>query len=76
MNLFLLCKRFFIGDFYCYNGKAIIELDGKIHLQQLEYDKLNEVDLIEMGFKIIRFKKAEVLSYWIEVCEVLLREIS
>lgn len=69
-------KSFFIGDFYCHNKKVIIELDGKIHLTQLEYDKLREKDLIEMGFKIIRFKNEEVLNNWQEVSEILLKEIS
>lgn len=69
-------KSFFIGDFYCHNRKVIIELDGKIHLQQLEYDKLREADLIEMGFIIIRFKNEEVLNNWNEVGEILLKEIS
>lgn len=58
---------FFIGDFYCHTGKTIIELDRKIHLQQLEYDKLREADLIEMGYKILRFKNEEVLYHWTKV---------
>ncbi|MBK8483136.1 MAG: DUF559 domain-containing protein [Saprospiraceae bacterium] len=54
----------------------MIALDGKIHLHQLEYDKLREVDLIEMRFKIIRFKNEVVLRNWIEVGKILLKEIS
>lgn len=69
-------KCFFIGDFYCHTRKTIIELDGKIHLQQLEYDKLREADLIEMGYKILRFKNEEVLNHWTKVEQILLREIS
>ena len=69
-------KSFYIGDFYCHKKKTIIELDGTIHLKQLEYDNLREDELIEMGFKIIRFNNDEVLGNWNHVSKILLKEIS
>jgi very-short-patch-repair endonuclease len=57
-------KNFFIVDFYCHHNKLIIELDGKIHLQQLEYDKLREEELITLGYNILRFKNEEILNNW------------
>ena len=35
-------KRFFIADFYCYELKLIIEVDGKIHLRQKERDRTRD----------------------------------
>jgi very-short-patch-repair endonuclease len=30
---------FFVADFYCHEKKLVIELDGKIHEKQKEYDE-------------------------------------
>jgi len=36
----------FIVDFYCHAAKLIIELDGKIHLKNREYDN-ERTDILE-----------------------------
>ncbi len=51
---------FFVPDFYCAEKKAIIEIDGKIHDFQKDHDKRREDILKNMGFKILRFKNAEI----------------
>ena len=33
-------KRFFIADFYCFECKLVVELDGKIHERQKDYDEM------------------------------------
>jgi very-short-patch-repair endonuclease len=30
--------RYYIADFYCYEKKLVIEIDGKVHDHQKEYD--------------------------------------
>jgi len=52
----------FITDFVCLSRKVVIEIDGKIHLQQKEYDELRTNTLNEKGYKVIRFTNEEVLS--------------
>ena len=52
----------FITDFVCLSAKVVIEIDGKIHLQQKEYDELRTSTLNEKGYKVIRFTSEEVLS--------------
>ncbi|NJN78145.1 MAG: DUF559 domain-containing protein [Saprospiraceae bacterium] len=44
--------------------KVIIEIDGGIHALQIEYDQIREAILMEMGYKIIRFKNEDVLNNW------------
>jgi len=51
---------FFVSDFYCAEKKAIIEIDGKIHDFQKDYDEKREEILKNMGFKILRFKNQEI----------------
>jgi very-short-patch-repair endonuclease len=49
-------KKFLIADFYCNNLKLIIEVDGRIHEKQKNYDRIRE-ELLEIKlYKIIRFK--------------------
>ena len=40
----------------------VIEVDGKIHNNQKEYDQLRTKRLIELGYKVIRFTNFEVLN--------------
>jgi len=55
-------ESYFIADFHCHEYKLIIEIDGDIHLKQVEYDKMREEILVELGYKIIRIKNEEVLK--------------
>lgn len=53
----------YVVDFYCASKRLIIEVDGAVHAlpDQLEKDKSRDENLIEMGFKILRFSNEEVL---------------
>ncbi len=64
-------KQFFIADFYCHDKRLVIELDGKIHLQQQEYDAARTAILTEMGFSVIRFDNEAILKSWEKVAEEL-----
>ncbi len=52
----------FITDFVCLSKKVIIEIDGKIHLQQKEYDELRTDRLNELEYDVIRFTNEEVFA--------------
>jgi len=54
------CKRFFVADFYCAEHKLVIEIDGKIHERQHDYDEMRTFIMNTMGIKVIRFKNEEV----------------
>ena len=51
---------FFVPDFYCAKEKLIIEIDGKIHDFQKDYDNRREEILTNMGLKIKRFRNEEI----------------
>ena len=53
-------KSFFVPDFYCHEKRLIIELDGSVHQEQVEYDQFREEVLKEMGYKILRFRNEEL----------------
>jgi very-short-patch-repair endonuclease len=53
-------KRFFVADFYCAEMKLVLEIDGKIHEQQHEYDEMRTYIINQLGIKVIRFNNEEV----------------
>ena len=52
----------FIVDFYCHKHKLVVEVDGKIHLSQKEYDEGRTAELDRFDLKVIRFTNEEVLN--------------
>ncbi len=54
--------KFFIADFYCHEINLVIEIDGKIHDKQKDYDQTRTEIISIKNIKVIRFKNEEVLS--------------
>jgi very-short-patch-repair endonuclease len=50
----------FIADFYCHAARLVIEVDGKIHEQQTEYDAERDKVLLARGLCLLRIKNEEV----------------
>ncbi len=50
----------FIADFYCHAARLVIEVDGKIHQQQAEYDAERDRVLSARGLCLLRIKNEEV----------------
>jgi very-short-patch-repair endonuclease len=51
----------FIADFVCLPLKVVIEIDGRIHQFQKEYDQMRTARFHELGYKIVRFTNDEVI---------------
>jgi very-short-patch-repair endonuclease len=62
-------KNFFIADFYCHELKLVIEVDGGIHKERIEYDGIRSEIMGIKDLSVIRFKNEEILS---DVDKVLL----
>jgi leucyl-tRNA synthetase len=52
--------EFYIADFYCAGLKIIIELDGRIHENNREYDSERDLKLLNKGIYVIRIKNEEL----------------
>jgi very-short-patch-repair endonuclease len=50
----------FIVDFYCGGYSLIIEVDGGIHAAQGEYDTQRTQELVDFGYRVLRFTNQEV----------------
>jgi very-short-patch-repair endonuclease len=52
--------RYFIADFYCDQKKLVIEVDGKIHENQREYDEYRTFLINQLGIRVIRITNEEL----------------
>ncbi|MEA3032647.1 MAG: hypothetical protein QOH86_663 [Sphingomonadales bacterium] len=50
----------FIGDFYCWEAKLIVERDGQQHAERDEYDRARSAYLKREGFRVVRFWNSQV----------------
>ena len=53
-------KKTFVADFYCAECKLVVELDGKIHEQQKEHDKLRTILINQKGISVMRFTNDQI----------------
>ncbi len=52
----------FIVDFYCDAARLVIEVDGAVHDQQIEYDQERTRVLGEYDLRILRFRNEEIMD--------------
>jgi very-short-patch-repair endonuclease len=55
-------NRAFVADFFCYEGKLVIEVDGSVHTKQVDYDSKRTLLLNQKGIKLVRFTNAEIMN--------------
>ncbi|WP_405377045.1 histidinol dehydrogenase [Nonlabens sp. Asnod3-A02] len=61
----------YIVDFASVEKRLIVEIDGDIHLNQIEEDRLRQDFLESQGFKVIRFTNDNVLNDLESVIETI-----
>lgn len=59
----------YIADFYCAKLKLVIELDGKYHLNTIEYDKKRTNILQTYGLRVLRFSNEQIMNDFANVCK-------
>ena len=52
----------FVLDFFCAAHKLVIELDGAVHDEQVAQDTYRTEQLMQYGYRVVRFRNAEVLE--------------
>ena len=66
----------FIADFYCHEARLVVEIDGEIHDQQVEYDDGRSAEMEKFFIKIIRFTNYEVENKIEEVIEKITNTVN
>jgi len=71
-------ERFFIADFYCREKRLVVEIDGKYHLRQKEYDQYRDLIVQGIGLQVIRVKnetiQAELDKFLLEILAPILSD--
>ena len=63
----------FIVDFYCAENRLVIEIDGDIHSQQLDYDLARTEWLQHQGYTVLRYQNQHVLQNLDEVTQNIIQ---
>ena len=64
-------ETFFIADFYCHENRLVVEIDGKNHDYQKEYDELRTYIINDLGIEVVRFPNKEIETDINQVLEKL-----
>ena len=59
----------YIVDFYCHEARLVVELDGRSHDAQINYDAARTAWLESQGYQVIRFVNAQVMKDIVSVVE-------
>jgi len=52
----------YVVDFVCTENRLIIEVDGDIHDQQVDYDAARTEHLEQYGYEVLRFRNDQVMN--------------
>ena len=55
-------QTFFIADFFCFEEKLVVELDGKYHRYRLKEDEERTKILNHLGLEVIRFSNEDIMK--------------
>ena len=63
----------YIVDFYCYQAKLIIELDGSQHCEPatVAYDQQRTTYLQQLGYYVLRISNRDVMARFRDVCAMI-----
>ncbi len=63
----------YIVDFYCYQAKLVIELDGSQHCEPeaIAYDQQRTAYLQQQGYHVLRISNRDVMTQFRAVCEAI-----
>ncbi|MEI7802984.1 MAG: DUF559 domain-containing protein [Bacteroidota bacterium] len=61
----------FIVDFYCFELRLIIEIDGASHIDKVEYDSERQKYLESVGFYVMRFDDREPKTDMVNVLRAI-----
>jgi very-short-patch-repair endonuclease len=50
----------YIVDFYCHAAGLVVELDGGVHLEQMDYDRERDESLAGRGIRVLRFFNSDI----------------
>ncbi|KKW10108.1 MAG: hypothetical protein UY47_C0001G0056 [Parcubacteria group bacterium GW2011_GWB1_49_7] len=66
----------YILDFYCFKARLIVEIDGKSHEFQKEYDSNRDKFFKNLGYQTLRIKNYEITKNLNKVIGIIKQTLS
>jgi very-short-patch-repair endonuclease/type I restriction-modification system DNA methylase subunit len=63
----------YVVDFFCYEHRLVVELDGEIHARQVEADRVRQQALEALGLRVLRFPNEMVFHDLTSVLAAILQ---
>ena len=63
----------YFADFFCYQAKLVVELDGSQHCEpdEINYDNRRTAYIQQQGYAVLRISNRDVMSQFRSVCEAI-----
>ena len=68
-------ETFYIADFFCFEKKLVVEIDGKLHDYQNKQDKMRTDIINLLGIEVIRFNNEEIENNLERVLEKIKKKL-
>ena len=70
--------KWYIVDFYCHESRLVVEIDGKVHVDEevKSRDNKRTIDLEGLGVYVIRFTNDEIFNHLSDVLDEIARTAS
>ena len=66
----------YIVDFFCFEKRLVVEIDGGQHSERVSYDTARTASLKSRGFRVLRFWNNQVLGETEAVKQAILEALS
>ena len=68
----------YIADFYCFEKKLVIELDGSQHYEEngIVGDQVRDAYMESLGLTVLRYSNSDVNLHFRAVCEDILNHLA
>ncbi len=68
-------ETFFVADFFCFERRLVIEVDGRVHDYRADHDQLRSFIINQLGIQGVRFRNEQIQSDLAGVLERLRRTL-
>ena len=65
----------YIADYVCVEMKLVVELDGVLHKDRVDYDSRRDAFLEQEGYRVIRFRNEDLLDDMSSTLEYIRHEL-
>ncbi len=68
-------ETFFIADFYCFECKLVVEIDGEVHDHQQEQDEVRTFIINKLNIVVVRFSNSDIKKRLADVLTALEKKL-